>query len=212
MSLSDISSSLLTYIVTYGAVALGMVVMLAAIGAPLPGTFFVLASGAFIQQGVLDLPSTIIVALVCVVIGDALSYGMGRLLRRPILARFGNSGAWLRAEAFFQRRGGLAIYLTRCLLTPIAVPMNLVAGSSGYAPARFVGFAAAGEFTWLLAYGALGYIFGSQWEAVSDLISNFSGVLVGLVIAGVGVFALLRWQGRPAQSPEASTIEAERAG
>jgi membrane protein DedA with SNARE-associated domain len=201
MSLSDLSDTLLTAIVTYGAVALGAVVLLAALGLPLPSTVFVLASGAFIQQGVLDLTSTVVVALVCVVIGDTLSYGMGRLLRRPIHARFGRSALWQRAEHYFHRRGALAIYLTRCVLTPIAVPLNLVAGSSGYAAGRFVAFAAAGELTWLLAYGALGYAFGSQWEAVSDLIGNFSGVLAGLAIAGAGLYALIRWQRRPAPAP-----------
>jgi membrane protein DedA with SNARE-associated domain len=203
MSLADLSDTLLTSIVTYGAVALGVVVLLAALGLPLPSTFFVLASGAFIQQGVLDLSSTVVVALACVVLGDTLSYGMGRALRRPIHARFGRSETWLRAEHSFNRRGALAIYLTRWLLTPIAVPMNLVAGSSGYAVGRFVGFAAAGELTWLLAYGSLGYLFGSQWEYVSDLVSNFSGVLVGLLIASAGGYALIRWLRRPAAAAQA---------
>jgi membrane-associated protein len=211
MSISDLSDTLLTSIVTYGAFALGAVVLLAALGLPLPSTFFVLASGAFVQQGVLDLIPTVLVALVCAVIGDMLSYGMGRLLRRPIHARFGDSDTWRRAEQYFSHHGALAIYLTRCILTPIAVPMNLVAGSSGYTATSFVGFAAAGELTWLLAYGALGYVFGSQWEAVSDLISNFSGVLVGLLIAGAGAYALIRWQRRPAVTITSVDIPIERA-
>jgi membrane protein DedA with SNARE-associated domain len=192
MNLSDLSSELLTMIVTYGAFALGAVVFLAALGLPIPSTFFVLASGAFIEQGVLDLSSTLIIALICVVLGDTLSYGMGRLLRRVVIARVGETTPWRSAEAYFQRRGALAIYLTRFLLTPIAVPINLVAGSSEYMTMRFVGFAAAGELTWLLVYGSLGYAFGSQWEYVSDLVSNLSGVIVGLVLLGGGVFWLTR--------------------
>jgi membrane protein DedA with SNARE-associated domain len=197
MSVSDLSDLVLTYIVTYGAFALGAVVLLAALGLPLPSTFFVLASGAFIQQGVLDLSSTVIVALCCVVLGDTLSYAIGRVLRRPIVRRLGRSDPWRRAEQYFNHRGALAIYLTRWLLTPIAVPINLVAGGSGYATTRFVGFAAAGELTWLLIYGTLGYVFGSQWEYVSDFVGDFSGVLAGLAIAGVGAYALLRWARRP---------------
>ena len=211
MSISDLSDSALTYIVTYGAFALGVILLLAAVGLPLPSTFVVLASGAFVQQGVLDLTSALVVGLLCVVLGDTLSYGMGRLLRRPINRRFGGSPAWLRAEEYFQKRGGLAIYLTRCVITPIAVPLNLVAGSSGYASQRFVGYAAAGELTWLLMYGTLGYLFGSQWEAVSTFISDFSGVLVGLAIAGVGVFALLRWARRPPAATSADSADATAA-
>lgn len=192
MSASDLSELALTYVVTYGAVALGLLVMLAAIGAPLPSTFLVLASGAFVQQGVLEIYSTIAITLAFVVLGDLTSYGMGRLLRKPIVARFGSSPAWMRAEAYFAKRGALAVFLTRCLLTPIAVPINLIAGSSGYSTLRFTGFAAAGELSWLLGYGGLGYAFGSQWEAISDFIGDFSGLLVGLLILGVGIFWLLR--------------------
>ena len=205
MNLSDLSGDILTYIVTYGALAVGAVLLLAAVGAPLPSTFFVIASGAFIQQGVLEPYSTAAVALLFVVVGDTISYGMGRLLRGPIHRRFGRTATWQRAEQYFTKHGGVAVYLTRCLLTPIAIPLNLVAGSSGYATSRFVSFAAAGELTWLAVYGTLGYIFGSQWEAVNDFISNFSGLLIGLLIAGGGAYALIRWQRQPAQ--EAAPVE-----
>jgi membrane protein DedA with SNARE-associated domain len=198
MNLSDLNDLLLTSIVTYGATVLSLVFMLAALGLPLPSTICVVAGGAFIQQGVLDPLPTIMLGLVGVLLGDTLSYGMGRLLRHPIQRRYGQSATWLRAEAYFARRAVIAIYLTRCVLTPIAVPVNLIAGSSDYPLGRFVAYIAAGELTWLLGYGALGYLFGSQWEYVSDLISNASGLLVGLVIAGSGVYALVRWQRRPA--------------
>ena len=45
-----------------------------------------------------------------------------------------------------------------------------------------------GEFTWIILYGGLGYLFGSQWELVSDFISNFGGLILGLVILGVGIW------------------------
>jgi len=89
MSLADLSGEILTYIITYGAVALGVTVLLTALGVPFPSTVFVLASGAFIQQGVLDLPSTLAVSLLFVVAGDTLSYEMGRLLRGFMQRRFG---------------------------------------------------------------------------------------------------------------------------
>src|SRR5215212_3977247 len=201
MSFSDVSDLLLTYIVTYGAIVLSAVFLAAAVGVPLPSTLCVVAGGAFIQQGVLDLGSTIGMGLAGVLVGDILSYGMGHLLRGPIEKRYGQSAIWQRAEQYFARRGGIAIFLTRCLLTPIAIPINLIAGSSDYQFGRFVAYDAAGELTWLLCYGALGYFFGSQWEYVSDLISNASGLLVGLLIAGVGAYALLRWNRRPATIP-----------
>ena len=184
---------------------LGVVFLVGAVGVPLPSTLCVVAGGAFIQQGVLDFGSTIALGLFGVLLGDILSYGMGRLLRGPIERRYSQSVLWQRAEQYFARRGGIAIFLTRCVLTPIAVPINLIAGSSDFQFSRFVAYDAAGELIWLLGYGALGYFFGSQWEYVSDLISNASGLLIGLLIAGVGGYALIRWNRRPASVPSTST-------
>lgn len=197
MNLSDLNDLLLAAIVTYGAFAVGLALMLGGLGIPLPSTLLVLAGGAFIQQGTLDFASTIVLALVGVVLGDTLSYGIGSILRHPIQRRYGQSPTWLRAEDYFARRGPIAIFLTRCVLTPIALPINLIAGSSGFPLVRFIGYDAAGELTWLVMYGTLGYVFGSQWEYLSDAISDASGLVVGLLIVGVGVYALFRWQRRP---------------
>ena len=201
MNLSDLSNLLLSAVVTYGPAALALVFLLSELGIPLPSTLCVVAGGAFIQQGVLNPYTTIGLCLLGVVAGDMLSYGMGRALSRPIQRRFARSGLWQRAEQYFARRGGVAIYLTRCVLMQIATPVNLVAGSSGYPFWRFAAYDASGELTWLLSYGALGYLFGSQWEYVSDFISNASGLLAGLLIVGAGAYALIRWQRRPTTRP-----------
>jgi membrane protein DedA with SNARE-associated domain len=201
MSLSDLNDTLLTAMVTYGAIVVGLALFVNGIGVPMPSTLLVLASGAFIQQGVLDLPSTLAVAFVGVILGDWLSYGIGRALQGPIERRYGQSASWQRAEAYFARRGALAIYLTRCVLTAIALPINLIAGSSGYPFTRFATYDALGELTWLLIYGTLGYLFGSQWEYVSDVVSNFSGVLVGGLLVAAGAYGLFRWQRAPAAQP-----------
>ena len=100
---------------------------------------------------------------------------------------------WQKAEAYFNRQGGIAIYLTRWLFTPLAVPTNLIAGSSGYPFWKFLMFDISGELTWIILYGGLGYAFGSQWELISNFISDFSGLLVGLVVLGVGVYLMFRW-------------------
>ena len=110
--------------------------------------------------------------------------------------KFGLNKSWIKAQAIFKKRGGLAIYLTRFLLTPLAIPTNLIAGSTGYSYWRFAFYAFLGECTWLLMFGGLGYTFGDQWEVISQLISDFSGLLLGLVaLAGA---AYVWWKRHPA--------------
>lgn len=197
LSLTDLSSTLLSWILVYGAIILFATVLLGAIGVPLPCTFLVLAAGAFIRQDALDLPSALGWGLLGVVIGDCLSYGIGHVARGPILRRFGQLDAWRSAENNLKARGAVAIYFTRWLVTALAVPTNLVAGSGGYPFTRFLLFDVAGEITWLLLYGSLGYAFSDQWETISELISNFGGVLVGALILIVGIVLLVRGMMKP---------------
>jgi membrane protein DedA with SNARE-associated domain len=166
-SLAELSDSLLSWIVIYGPSMLFIALLLGALGVPVPGTFLVLASGAFVRQGVLDLFGAASFGLFGAMLGDTLSYGLGRFVRGPLRRWFGQSPAWEKAELNLRQRGGMAIYLTRWLLTPIAVPTNLVAGSTGYA-------------------------FSSQWEALAEFISNFSGVLVGIALLGAGIYLIFR--------------------
>jgi hypothetical protein len=43
----------------------------------------------------------------------------------------------------------------------------------------------------------LGYAFGSQWELISDFISNFTGFVLGAVVLGVGIFILIKVRKNP---------------
>lgn len=192
LSTAELTDYLLTYTVTYGSPLIFVVLLIGAAGIPMPCTFLVLAAGAFVHQGVLDIYSAFGFALLGAVAGDSCSYWMGRLARQPILKRYGDSKVWQRAEKNLDLRGGIAIYLTRWLLTPLALPTNLVAGSAGYTYPRFLIFDVAGEVTWLVLFGGLGYTFSSRLEGMNELISNFSGVLVGVVIFIVGIFIIFR--------------------
>ena len=188
------SNFLLTQIINYGAPLLGLILFLGALGVPLGTSVVVIAAGAFSQQGVLSWPNAMLIGLVGAVIGDVLSYSIGYYAKSWTQKRFGNSPIWNNASESFQKRAGLAIFLTRWLITAVAIPTNLIAGESGYKFSHFLFYDIIGELTWLLLYGGLGYLFGSQWELVYDFISNFGGLALGLVIFGFGIQQAWSWQ------------------
>jgi|SRR5687767_3892588 len=190
---------LLTQIINYGAPILGLIVFIGAMGAPFPGTLIIVAVGAFCRQGFLSWPITGLVAFICVVLGDGVSYSMGYYARESILRRFSASPQWNRAEKSFQNWGGMSIFLTRFLITGIAVPVNLLAGTGRFPFKRFLMYDLAGEAIWVFGYGGLGYLFGTHWEVVSDFISNFGGFVLGLVVLVAG-FLLARRLLRPNSS------------
>ena len=186
------SEFLLTQIINYGAPILGLIVFIGALGAPFPGTLIVIAVGAFCRQGFLSWPVTGLVAFICVVLGDSLSYSMGYYAREPVLRRFSASQQWAQAEKSFQNWGGMSVFLTRFLITGIALPVNLLAGTGRFPFKRFLMYDVLGEAIWIFGYGGLGYLFGTQWEVVSDFISNFGGLMLGLVVLVAGFLLAMR--------------------
>jgi membrane protein DedA with SNARE-associated domain len=122
---------------------------------------------------------------------------MGYYGKDWVQRKFGNSPAWNSARQSFQSRAWVAIFLTRFLITALAIPTNLIAGGSGYKFSRFMLYDVLGEFIWVFLYGGLGYLFGNQWELVNDFISNFGGVLLGVVILGAGIWFARSWQAKP---------------
>jgi membrane-associated protein len=192
MSDFDLAEWFLTSMIAYGAPAFGLALLLGAVGVPVPGTLFVLAAGAFARQGVLNWQQALGLGLAGVIVGDSISYAIGRVAGAPFIQRYAQNPAWQKADATFARRGGWAIYLTRWLLTPLALPVNLIAGSTAYAFWRYLGFVVIGEATWVVLYGTLGYATGSQWELLSQLVSDFSGFLVGGAVLALGIYLLVR--------------------
>jgi membrane protein DedA with SNARE-associated domain len=192
IDLTDITGTLLTAIITYGPVLLALVLFAGGVGIPLPGAILLMAGGAFIRQGVLEIHSAIPLALIGVVAGDMTSYAMGRFAGEFMQRRFGATATWQSAEATLHKRGGIAVYLTRWLLTPLAIPTNLVTGASGYPVLAFLSYDLAGEITWIALYAGLGYTFGNSFEYIAELISNFSGLLVGVVVFAAGIYLVIR--------------------
>lgn len=195
--MSDLTNTILTEMLAYGPPALLVILFVADLGAPLPGSLLLLAAGAFVSQGSLDGPQTMAMALLGALLGDSASYAIGRYGGGRLLRRAQATSVWGRAQALFERWGGPAVFITRWMLTPLCVPVSLIAGSARYPYRRFLLFDIAGELLWVTIYMGLGYTFAGSWEALSELASSLVGLLVGLTALGVGGFLALRvWRGR----------------
>jgi membrane-associated protein len=201
------SEQVLTWMVTYGAPMLAFTLFLGALGSPLPETFFVIAGGAFIRQGVLDVFDTLVLSLISLVIGDYLGFLAGRGAYGYIERRWSDAPAWERATHYFEEKGDMSIFLTRWLVTPISMPVNVLAGASGYSSGRFLFYATTGELLWLVLYGGLGYWFGSQWEVVSQFVTDFSGVVMGIVLLVGGLFTAVRRQVKKRRRPATGRLD-----
>jgi len=185
---------LITQVINYGTPLLALIVFIGGLGVPLPCTPLVIAAGAFAKQNILPWPSTAIISIISVVIGDSISYSMGYYFRERVITRFSATPRWLRAEQSFQKWGPLSIFFSRFLVTPIALPVNLLSGTTGLPFRVFLTYDLLGEIIWILGYGGLGYFFSSNWEPISNFISNFGGLLVVVIILIIGIRQIRNWQ------------------
>jgi membrane protein DedA with SNARE-associated domain len=151
----------------------------------------------------LEPASTVTLGFIGTIAGDVSLYWIGRLAGNRLEKRFGQTGTWLSARNQFNRRGALTVYLTRWLLSEVAMPVTLIAGSSRFPFSKFLVIDMLGELTWFAAYGGLGYAFGSQWELISEFISNFSGFIFGAVVLGLGIYALIHFSKHPKKAANA---------
>jgi len=193
------SDFLLTQVINYGAPLLGLVLFIGGLGVPLPCTVLVIAAGAFARQGFLPWGSAAIIGIISVVIGDSLSYSLGHYASGYVLDRFSGKQSWMEAEKSFEKWGPLSIFFSRFLVTAIALPVNLLSGTTRYPFRKFFLFDVMGEAVWVFGYGGLGYLFGSQWEVVNEFLSNFGGVVLGVIIFIFGIRQAVNWQNKKRQ-------------
>ncbi|HEX2728547.1 MAG TPA: DedA family protein [Rubrobacteraceae bacterium] len=172
----------------YVSLVVALVLFLGGLGVPMPGTASLLAAGALVRTGDLDAAFVAPLALLAVVLGDSLSYLTGRYGDRLLPRRLKTSLSWHRAERALQRWGALAIPLTRFLVTPLALPINLIAGSGRYSFRKFLGLDILGEIVWVALFGSLGYLFAESWQVIGSVSGNVILWLTILVLAAIGAY------------------------
>ncbi len=109
------TDQLLAVVASYGLPALFCVLVLAAIGFPLPATLLLIAAGSFVAQEQMNLWQVLIVSSIGAILGDQIGYALGRYGGRNVVSRLSKrwSGQLGRAESFTSRWGGASIFFSR---------------------------------------------------------------------------------------------------
>lgn len=165
---SGAAHTALHYLHTFGPVVLAAALFLSGLGVPAPASLLVIAAGALAGQGRISGWSAFLFAVAGAVAGSLGSYEMGRRGLERVLARLRKGKSWRRAERRFRKRAVSAVILTRFLLTPLALPINLIAGGEKYPRLAFAWQCAIGNALYVLLYGGLGYVFSDSWRWVAQ--------------------------------------------
>ena len=185
--LGALEDRILTALLVYGYPVLGLTLLLGAAGLPLPDGIAAAVAGSLAAQGRMNWLWAGIIVVVASVVGDLVGYGLGRLLGREVVERY---GGWLgftparnaRVQGLFDRWGSLTVFITRTFVSYLSSVASLFAGMSRYGVMRFAAVATAGRVVWTAGYLGLGYGIGSDWEAATGFLTNLSFLVLALAV------------------------------
>lgn len=164
------------------------------IGFVLPGELSVLLAGMLASIGRLDLLVLVPLVIGAAILGDAAGFWIGRRIGPPLLTH-----RWLVRhekrirgfQAFMERRGGTAVIVGRltAMLRALTPPL---AGLSGMSWTRYLPFNVAGAVVWGGGVCLLGYVAGTSYLRVADMLGQAGAAVLTLLVVG----GFVAWQRR----------------
>jgi undecaprenyl-diphosphatase len=149
------------------------------VGVLVPGALMMLAFGALIAIGAIELWSTLLWAIGGAVVGDGISFWIGHYFKDRLrtLWPFNKHPQMLaRGETFFIRHGGKSIVLGR-FVGPVRAVIPTVAGIMGMSPRRFTIINILSAIAWAPTYILPGVAVGASLGLASQVATRF-GLLV----------------------------------
>ena len=191
--MSALTQTLLAALPGWGPYLIALTTFLSCLLLPVPASLLLIAAGAFVASDDLTLVPVVTAALTGFLVGDQIAFSLGRGAR-SWLGRQGGRRAVLiaRAQAMLAARGGLAVFLSRWLFSPLGPWMTLAAGAAGFARGPFTLASLSGAAIWATIYLGLGLGFGANLQAAADLAGTALGLLAAVAVTGALGWWLVR--------------------
>lgn len=162
------------------------------VGLFLPGATMISAGGFLAAQGVFKFTDVIIYAAIGAIVGDFLSYFLGRwggdwLDRNKLI----NKKLLAGGEHFFKHYGNKSIFWGR-FFGPVRAIIPFVAGVSKMKPGPFIIWNVLSAIGWATLNVFLGYFSGSLFSLLIKKWSGRIGTALTIVLVIAVVFALIK--------------------
>ena len=182
---------LLSLITDYGAILLFTVTFLSCLALPAPSSVLMLTGGGFVASGELNLIAVTTAAYCGAMLGDQTGFWVGRrashLLEAKMKAAPKRAALHRKASHLTARYGGVGVFLSRWLFSPLGPYVNFASGAAGMNWLRFTLWGGIGETVWVMLYVGLGYVFADRITELAGILGNASGFMAaGAVTLGLG--------------------------
>ena len=149
------------------------------------------------SSGTPNLTLLIVIAALAAMIGDSLTFALGRRLGAPLLGRIRSARlqsvfSWARTS--LDRRAAVVIFVARYI--PYGrVAVNIVAGATGFPYRRFLPLSALACLAWAIYNVALGATFGA-WLGDNPVLAVVVSIVVAVAIGFLIDAIRVRREGR----------------
>jgi membrane protein DedA with SNARE-associated domain len=214
-----VANALLDWVASLGGVVLYLVIFLLAFGESaalvdlvVPGEAGMIVAGAAVAAADLPLWLAIGVATLGAVLGDSLSYTVGRRWGLRVIDKWAFTRKHLGkhvepTKRHFERHGILTVSVSRWVGALRAVA-PLLAGTSDMHYGKFLAANFLGAVTWAAAVVSLGYFLGGD---IADLVDRFALAISVVVVVGLALFFGIRWWRRRGRDPQGEESDREYA-
>lgn len=175
-----------SYLTNGSLLMLYAALLAAGMGAPVSEDAVILAGGALAERGVFEPVLAVATAIAGIVSGDFILFSVGRklgpkALERRFFQRILPPDRRERAEAMYERHGGLAVFFSRFLIG-FRIPAFATAGILGMSPLKFVLCDFAGALISAPLVFGVGYAFSNRLnEAEAGL--QTAGTVIAVIVA-----------------------------
>ncbi|MFZ0629806.1 MAG: DedA family protein [Acidobacteriaceae bacterium] len=185
----------------YAGVLLLMAIESACI--PLPSEIIMPFAGYLVHTGRLSLIGVATAGAIGCNLGSAIAYWIGAYGGRPFIARYGrfvllNHHDLDRADHFFQRYGGITVFIGR-LLPIVRTFIALPGGIARMPQLRFHLYTFLGSWPWCFVLAWAGMRLGQAWDTDPRFKAAFHRLHLGMeliLLAGLLWFLWSHWRNR----------------
>ena len=212
--LEPIVQAVVSLVGALGAPGVGIAVAAENLFPPIPSEVILPSAGFAAASESMGLVSAIVWATIGSVVGALALYALGAWFGR---ARFYSLASKIpfvkeadieRAEAWFVRRGPLAVLLGR-VVPVVRSLISIPAGIERMKLLPFTLYTAIGSALWNSVLIGAGYALGANWAIVEEWISRYQLIVFGLASIALAVWMVRKWTVR---RPRKSAVKARHCG